>query len=235
MTLDAVYKRNLHHRGQRAGWLRAAVLGANDGLVATASLMIGVVAAGKNDFLVTAGIAGITAGAMSMAAGEYVSVRSQNDVEDSDRLLEIEHLALDPEGELLELQHIYINRGLTAELAFEVASAMHKIDPLAAHLRDELGQHPHTKARPVQASVASAIAFTIGGLIPFVGAFAPTIGAKTWSIVIFTIVGLLLTGVISARTAGAKLMSTTLRVIIGGSLGMIITAGIGQIARASGI
>ena len=235
MTLDAVFKRNLQHRTQRAGWLRAAVLGANDGLVATASLMIGVVAAGKNDFLVTAGIAGITAGAMSMAAGEYISVRSQNDVEESDRLLEMEHLALDPEGELLELQHIYINRGLTPELAFEVASAMHKIDPLAAHLRDELGQHPHTKARPVQASVASAIAFTLGGLIPFAGAFAPTIGAKTWSIVIFTIVGLLLTGVLSAKTAGSKIMSTTLRVIIGGSLGMLITAGIGQIAQVSGI
>ena len=134
MTLEEVYQRNLSHRTHRAGWLRAAVLGANDGLVSTASLMIGVVAAGKNDFLVTAGIAGITAGAMSMAVGEYVSVRSQNDVEESDRLLEIEHLAADPEAELLELQHIYINRGLTAELALEVATQMHNIDPLAAHL-----------------------------------------------------------------------------------------------------
>jgi len=235
MTLDEVYQRNLSHRTHRAGWLRAAVLGANDGLVSTASLMIGVVAAGKNDFLVTAGIAGITAGAMSMAVGEYVSVRSQNDVEESDRLLEIEHLAADPEAELLELQHIYINRGLTAELALEVATQMHSIDPLAAHLRDELGQHPHTKARPVQAAIASAISFTAGGLVPFAGAFAPTLGAKAWSIVGFTVAGLILTGVISARTAGARVMSTTLRVIIGGSLGMLITAGIGQIAQVSGI
>ena len=161
MALEDVYARNLHHRTHRAGWLRAAVLGANDGLVSTASLLIGVAAAGKNSFLVTAGLAGITAGAMSMAVGEYVSVRSQNDVEESDRQLEIQHLAADPEGELMELQHIYINRGLTPELALEVAEAMHAQDPLAAHLRDELGQHPHTKARPVQAAVASAISFTI--------------------------------------------------------------------------
>lgn len=235
MSLEEVYQRNLSHRTHRAGWLRAAVLGANDGLVSTASLMIGVVAAGKNDFLVTAGIAGITAGAMSMAVGEYVSVRSQNDVEESDRLLEIEHLAVDPEAELIELQHIYINRGLSPELALEVATEMHKVDPLAAHLRDELGQHPHTKARPVQAAIASAISFTAGGLVPFAGAFAPTLGAKAWSIVGFTVAGLILTGVISARTAGARVLSTTLRVIIGGSLGMLITAGIGQIAQVSGI
>lgn len=235
MTLDAVYKRNLHHRGQRAGWLRAAVLGANDGLVSTASLMIGVVAAGKNDFLVTAGIAGVTAGSMAMAVGEYVSVRSQNDIEASDRKLEIEHLATDPEGELLELQHIYMARGLSADLALEVATSMHKIDPLTAHLRDELGQHPHTKARPVQAALASATSFTVGGLIPFAGAFAPTIGAKTWSIVVFTVAGLMITGIVSAKTAGARVMSTTLRVLIGGSFGMLITAGIGQIARVSGI
>jgi len=235
MSLEEVYQRNLSHRTHRAGWLRAAVLGANDGLVSTASLMIGVVAAGKNDFLVTAGIAGITAGAMSMAVGEYVSVRSQNDVEESDRLLEIEHLAVDPEAELIELQHIYIARGLSTELALEVATQMHKVDPLAAHLRDELGQHPHTKARPVQAAIASAISFTAGGLVPFVGAFAPTLGAKAWSIVGFTIAGLILTGVISARTAGARVLSTTLRVILGGSLGMLITAGIGQIAQVSGI
>jgi len=235
MPLQDVRARNLEHRTHRSGWLRAAVLGANDGLVSTASLMIGVVAAGKNDFLVTAGLAGITAGAMSMAVGEYVSVRSQNDVEESDRVLEIEHLATDPEGELLELQHIYIARGLTPELSLEVAKAMHAKDPLAAHLRDELGQHPHTKAKPVQAAIASAVSFTAGGLIPFLGSFAPTTGAKAWSIVGFTIVGLVLTGVVSAKTAGAKVRTTTLRVIVGGSLGMLITAGIGQIARVAGL
>lgn len=175
MALEEVHKRNQQHRTHRAGWLRAAVLGANDGLVSTASLMIGVAAAGKDEFLATAGIAGITAGAMSMAVGEYVSVRSQNDVEDSDRLLEIEHLALDPEGELQELQHIYINRGLTPELALQVALEMHRKDPLEAHLRDELGQHPHTKARPVQAAIASAISFTAGGTDSICGSFCSNI------------------------------------------------------------
>ena len=235
MALEDVYQRNLHHRTHRAGWLRAAVLGANDGLVSTASLMIGVAAAGKTDFLLTAGLAGISAGAMSMAVGEYVSVRSQNDVEDSDRLLEIEHLATDPEGELVELQHIYIERGLSPELALTVAQEMHRKDPLAAHLRDELGQHPHTKARPVQAAIASALSFTAGGFIPFLGAFAPTLGTKAWSIVGFTVMGLVITGILSARTAGSKVLVPTLRVIIGGCLGMLITAGIGKIANISGI
>ena len=235
MALEDVYQRNLHHRTHRAGWLRAAVLGANDGLVSTASLMIGVAAAGKTDFLLTAGLAGISAGAMSMAVGEYVSVRSQNDVEESDRLLEIEHLATDPEGELVELQHIYIERGLSPQLALTVAQEMHRKDPLAAHLRDELGQHPHTKARPVQAAIASALSFTAGGFIPFLGAFAPTLGTKAWSIVGFTVMGLVITGILSARTAGSKVLVPTLRVIIGGCLGMLITAGIGKIAHISGI
>ncbi|MCX6444640.1 MAG: VIT family protein [Actinobacteria bacterium] len=237
MALEDVYQRNLHHRTHRAGWLRAAVLGANDGLVSTASLMIGVAAArtGEQGFLVTAGAAGIVAGAMSMAVGEYVSVRSQNDIEESDRLLEIQHLAIDPEGEFEELVHIYIQRGLSRELAVQVVEAMHKRDPLEAHLRDELGQHPHTKARPVQAAVASALSFTLGGLIPFAGAFAPTSGAAATSIVSFTIVGLIATGVISARTAGSKIMVPTLRVIGGGILGMAITAGIGQALHVSGI
>jgi VIT1/CCC1 family predicted Fe2+/Mn2+ transporter len=235
MALEEVYQRNLHHRTHRAGWLRAAVLGANDGLVSTASLMIGVAAAGRTDLLMTVGLAGISAGAMSMAVGEYVSVRSQNDVEESDRQLEIEHLAADPEGELLELQHIYIARGLSPELALTVAQEMHKKDPLAAHLRDELGQHPHTKARPVQAAIASALSFTAGGFVPFLGAFAPTLGAKAWSIVAFTVAGLVLTGILSARTAGSKVLIPTLRVIIGGCLGMLITAAIGKIAHISGI
>ncbi|MCX6439473.1 MAG: VIT family protein [Actinobacteria bacterium] len=235
MALEEVYQRNLHHRTHRAGWLRAAVLGANDGLVSTASLMIGVAAAGKTDLLLTVGLAGISAGAMSMAVGEYVSVRSQNDIEESDRKLEIEHLAADPEGELLELQHIYIARGLSPELALTVAQEMHKKDPLAAHLRDELGQYPHTKARPIQAAVASALSFTAGGFIPLLGAFAPAIGAQAWSIVAFTLVGLFLTGILSARTAGSKLLIPTIRVIIGGCLGMLITAAIGMVANISGI
>jgi VIT1/CCC1 family predicted Fe2+/Mn2+ transporter len=220
MSLEAVYRRNMEHRTHRAGWLRAAVLGANDGLVATASLMIGVSAANAHGFLVTAGIAGIVAGAMSMSVGEYVSVRSQNDIEESDRLLEMAHLAADPESELLELTNIYIDRGLT---------------PLAAHLRDELGQHPHTKARPVQASVASAASFIIGGLIPFLGAFAPTPWAQAWSIVVFAVIGLVITGVVSAKTSGSPVLSPTLRVVVGGCIGMAITAGIGSLVHLSGI
>ena len=235
MSLEEVYQRNLEHRAHRAGWLRAAVLGANDGLVAVASLMIGVSAASAPKFLVTAGIAGIVAGASSMAVGEYVSVRSQNDIEESDRLLEILHLAAAPEAELLELEHIYINRGLTKDLAHQVAVAMHERDPLEAHLRDELGQHPHSKARPVQASIASAASFIIGGIIPFLGAFAPTAGAKAWSIVAFAVVGLGATGIISAKSSGSPLFKPTLRVVIGGCIGMAITAGIGALVHVSGI
>jgi VIT1/CCC1 family predicted Fe2+/Mn2+ transporter len=237
VALEDVYQRNLHHRTHRAGWLRAAVLGANDGLVSTASLMIGVATArvGEQSLLITAGAAGIAAGAMSMAVGEYVSVRSQNDIEESDRLLEIEHLAIDPDGELEELIQIYIERGLSRDLAEQVAQAMHSKDPLEAHLRDELGQHPHTKARPVQAAIASALSFTAGGVIPFLGAFAPSFGKAAWSIIAFTLVGLLFTGLISAKTAGSKLLTPTLRVIAGGCLGMLITAGIGQALHISGI
>ncbi len=240
MALEDVYRRNLSHRTHRAGWLRAAVLGANDGLVSTASLMIGVTAAkvgGENSqaFLVTAGVAGIVAGAMSMAVGEYISVRSQNDIEESDRLLEMEHLAIDPDSELLELQEIYVKRGLSPELALEVATQMHARDALEAHLRDELGQHPHTKARPIQAAIASAAAFTSGGLIPFAGAFAPTTGTVALSIVGFTVIGLMFTGITSAKIAGSKILTPTIRVILGGCIGMAITAVIGSLLHVSGI
>jgi VIT1/CCC1 family predicted Fe2+/Mn2+ transporter len=198
--------------------------------------MIGVAAARVSDsFLITAGIAGISAGAMSMAVGEYVSVRAQNDVEESDRLLEIEHLAVDPEGEFLELVEIYVNRGLTPELAREVVEQMHAKDPLEAHLRDELGQFEFSKARPVQAAVASALSFTMGGLIPFAGAFVLIAGSVAASIVAFTLLGLLATGIISARTSGSAILKPTIRVLIGGCLGMAITAGIGHFAHLSGI
>jgi VIT1/CCC1 family predicted Fe2+/Mn2+ transporter len=231
MGLESVYQRNLHHRAHRAGWLRAAVLGANDGLVSTASLMIGVTAAnpGQDTFLITAGVAAIVAGAMSMAVGEYVSVRSQNDVEESDKQMEIEHLAVDPEGELMELAQIYIERGPTPELAREVALQMHARDPLEAHLRDELGQTPQSKARPMQAALASAASFTMGGLIPFAGAFAPTPGTVALSIVGFALAGLLVTGILSAKTAGKDVFGPTVRVMLGGAFGMAVTAGIGRL------
>ena len=231
MSLESVYQRNLHHRAHRAGWLRAAVLGANDGLVSTASLMIGVTAAnpGENSFLITAGVAAIVAGAMSMAVGEYVSVRSQNDVEESDKQMEIDHLAADPDGELMELAEIYVGRGLTPELAEEVARQMHARDPLEAHLRDELGQTPQNKARPLQAALASAASFTVGGLIPFAGAFAPTPGTIALSIVGFALAGLLVIGILSAKTAGKAIFGPTVRVMLGGAFGMAVTAGIGHL------
>lgn len=235
MPLTEVHQRNEDHRGHRSGWLRAAVLGVNDGLVSTASLMIGVVSAGKNDFVATAGLAAIAAGAMSMAVGEYVSVRSQNDIEESDRQLEIEHLRLDPVGELEELTQIYQGRGLSRGLAEQVARELHAHDALGAHLRDELGQYEATKARPLQAAIASALAFTFGGAIPLLGAFAPSLGGKALSIVAITFLGLLIAGIISAKTAGSGLAKTTLRIIFGGALGMAITAGVGQIAHVSGI
>jgi VIT1/CCC1 family predicted Fe2+/Mn2+ transporter len=197
--------------------------------------MIGVVSAQRNDFVVTAGLAGIAAGAMSMAVGEYVSVRSQNDIEESDRALEMEHLAIDPEGELEELTQIYQERGISRATAEKVAQELHAHDPLGAHLRDELGQHESTKARPLQAAVASAVSFTAGGAIPLLGALAPSLGGKALSIVAITFVGLILAGVISAKTAGSSLMRTTARIVFGGALGMAITAIVGQVAHISGI
>ena len=235
MGLAEIHKRNENHRAHRAGWLRAAVLGANDGLVSTASLMIGVVSAEKNDFVVTAGLAGIAAGAMSMAVGEYVSVRSQNDIEESDRILEMEHLAIDPEGELEELTQIYQERGISRATAEKVAQELHAHDPLGAHLRDELGQHESTKARPLQAAIASAMSFTAGGAVPLLGALAPSLGGKALSIVGITFVGLVIAGVISAKTAGSSVARTTARIVFGGALGMAITAIVGQVAHISGI
>lgn len=238
MGLEDVYLRNLEHKGHRAGWLRAAVLGVNDGLVSTASLMVGVAAASASldnarSIIISTGAAGIAAGALSMAVGEYISVSSQTDIEESDRLLEIEHLAIDPEGELEELVEIYKERGLDDALARQVAIQLTEKDALNTHLRDELGHHPHSKARPVQASIASALSFALGGLIPFIAVFAPTIKTISTSIVAFTMAGLVVAGAIGAKTAGSKLLIPTVRVLIGGCLGMAITAGIGQLFHAS--
>jgi vacuolar iron transporter family protein len=225
MALEDVYRRNIHHRTHRMGWLRAAVLGANDGLIATASLIIGVQAARAHSLPVI-GLAGIVSGAASMAIGEYISVRSQVDIENSDRELEKEHLALDPEGELLELAQIYIDRGLSKELAMQVAQEFHEQDPLVHHLRDELGQHEATMANPIQASIASAIAFSLGGAIPTIGAIIS--GKSAIWIVLFTLLGLVITGWISALTSGASRTKTILRTLILGALGMAITAIVGS-------
>ncbi|MGA0079318.1 MAG: VIT1/CCC1 transporter family protein [Candidatus Nanopelagicus sp.] len=234
MGLEEVQMRNLEHRTNRTGWLRAAVLGSNDGLVSTASLMIGVAAASKSDLLITAGLAGIAAGAMSMAVGEYVSVKSQTDIEKTDREIEIRQLQEDPEGELAELINIYTERGLSKELATSVANALHKKDALEAHLRDELGQFDHTRARPIQAGIASAIAFTAGGVIPLIGALLGNQN-KVSFILIFTAIGLIVAGVISARIASSSTFKTTARIFAGGTLGVAITAGIGWLVGLTGI
>ncbi|MBM3731276.1 MAG: VIT family protein [Actinobacteria bacterium] len=234
MGLKEVQMRNLEHRTNRTGWLRAAVLGSNDGLVSTASLMIGVAAANKSDLLITAGLAGIAAGAMSMAVGEYVSVKSQTDIEKTDREIEIRQLSDDPEGELAELINIYMKRGLSKELATSVATALHEKDALEAHLRDELGHFDHTRARPVQAGIASAIAFTAGGAIPLLGAIIDT-GNRVPLILVFSSIGLIVAGVISARIASSSTLKTTARIFAGGALGVTITAGIGWLVGLTGI
>jgi VIT1/CCC1 family predicted Fe2+/Mn2+ transporter len=231
MALEEVQKRNEHHRGSKAGWLRAAVLGANDGLVSNASLLIGFAAAGKADLLGVAGLAGIAAGSMSMAVGEYISVQSQADIEESDRLMEIEHLQIDPEGELEELTQIYVERGLPRDLAEQVAQTLSEKDALEAHLRDELGHFEDNKARPMTAAIASAISFAIGGLIPLLGALVGSTHQKIVLIILFAILGLVGTGSIASRLAGSPLIRTVLRVLIGGGLGMAITAGIGSLAH----
>lgn len=233
--LDKINERNREHKTHRGGWLRAAVLGANDGLVSNSSLMVGIAAVGANDVVLTAGLAGIAAGATSMAVGEYVSVRSQNDIEKADRMIEAQHLAADPEGELEELTRIYQERGLSRRLAEQVAVELHAKDALGAHLRDELGQTHLTMARPLQAAFASGLSFTAGGLVPIIGALAPTLGSKAWSIVGVTLVGLVVTGILSGITAGASVPRAVLRVLAGGTFGMAITAAVGQFANITGI
>jgi VIT1/CCC1 family predicted Fe2+/Mn2+ transporter len=234
MGLEDVQMRNLRHRANRAGWLRAAVLGSNDGLVSTASLMIGIAAANKSDFLITAGLAGIAAGSMSMAVGEYVSVKSQSDIEKSDRDIEIKQLEIDPQGEFEELVDIYIKRGLSEELAMQVVKSMHTKDALQAHLRDELGHFDHTRARPIQAGVASAIAFSAGGLVPLIGALIAS-SNQVSGILLFTAIGLVAAGYISAKIAASPLLKTTTRIFLGGALGVAITAGIGWLVGLTGV
>ncbi|MFM1757927.1 MAG: hypothetical protein RL193_504 [Actinomycetota bacterium] len=236
MPLNETMRRNQEHKAHRTGWLRAAVLGVNDGLVSTASLMVGVSAAMQSDSVIlTTGLAGIAAGALSMAVGEYISVRSQVDIEESDRALEEDQHATNPEGEFLELVQIYMARGLTEDLAKQVAEQMHAHNAIETHLRDELGQHEHTKARPMQASIASALSFTAGGLIPFLGFYLPAIESNSIRIIIVTIFGLTIAGAISAKTAGTDLFKATARVVVGGVLGMVITGAIGAFAHTVGL
>lgn len=218
------------HRVDRIGWLRAAVLGANDGLVSTASLVVGVAAAAtSHGGILIAGVAGLAAGAMSMAAGEYVSVSSQSDTEKADLAREAVELASDHEAETRELAGIYVGRGVAPDLATEVARQMMAHDALGAHARDELGISEITTARPIQAAVTSAITFSAGAALPLVvAAFAPLDTLAIW-VAASALLGLAVLGALGARAGGAPIGRSVLRVVFWGALAMAITAGVGRL------
>ena len=218
------------HKTQRIGWLRAAVLGANDGIVSTASLVLGVAAAGADaKGILVASVAGLVAGAMSMAAGEYVSVSSQADTERADLAREKMELATQPVQELAELTAIYVRRGLEPAPAATVASQLTQHDALGAHARDELGISDSQSAQPIQAALASAITFSVGALLPLlvVMVFAPAtlMVAVSGSALLF----LALLGAVSARAGGAPLLAAIMRVSFWGALAMALTAGVGAL------
>jgi VIT1/CCC1 family predicted Fe2+/Mn2+ transporter len=216
------------HRTERIGWLRAAVLGANDGILSTSSLVIGVAAAqGTHKSILVAGIASLVAGAMSMAAGEYVSVHSQADTEKADLALERAELKADPKGELKELKEIYVARGLDPELAGQVAQQLMAHDALGTHARDELGIVETLRARPLQAAWASAGSFAFGAILPLLVA-AVAAGALLIPLVSVTsLVFLALLGGVAARAGGAGVMVGAIRVTFWGALAMVVTAGVG--------
>lgn len=218
------------HRTDRIGWLRAAVLGANDGIVSTASLVVGVAAANaaRADVLL-AGVAGLVAGALSMAAGEYVSVSSQADTEQADVAREKRELATDPAGEEDELTGIYVARGLDAGLARTVARQLMTTDALKAHTRDELGLSDELAARPLQAALASAATFAVGALLPVLTATVVPARLVAVAVSIVSLVCLAALGAVAARAGGASVRAGTARVVIWGALAMALTAGIGRL------
>jgi VIT1/CCC1 family predicted Fe2+/Mn2+ transporter len=218
------------HLVDRIGWLRAAVLGANDGIVSTASLIIGVAAAagGKSEVLV-AGLAGLVAGSMSMAAGEYVSVSSQSDTEQADMARERIELATLPEAELDELTDIYIARGLEPALAREVAKALSAKDALATHVRDELGISHISTAKPVQAALTSAATFAAGAVLPLIVAVATPLNSLSLAVTAASLVFLGLLGGLGATAGGAGIVKPTVRVLFWGALAMAATYGIGKL------
>ena len=225
----AIHKPAERHRGEHAGWLRAAVLGANDGIVSTASLVVGVAAAGADHHQVLlAGLAGLVGGAMSMAAGEYVSVSSQADTEAADLAKERWELEHYPEGEHRELASIYVKRGLTPELADQVATQLAAHDALGSHARDELGITEIMRARPVQAALASAAAFAVGAALPIaVVLLAPASGAGVW-VTGLSLACLAVLGALAARAGGASMARGALRVCLWSALAMAFTAAIGH-------
>lgn len=218
------------HKTHRTGWLRAAVLGANDGIVSTASLILGVAAAGADsEGVLIAGIAGLVAGAMSMAAGEYVSVSSQADTERADLKREQKELDASPDHEHAELTAIYITRGLEAELASNVATQLMQHDALAAHARDELGISNTLAAQPVQAALASAGTFAMGAILPLLVVLLSPASILLWAVSGSSLLFLALLGSLSARAGGATMLTATLRVTFWGALAMALTAGIGML------
>lgn len=217
------------HYVNRVGWLRAAVLGANDGLLSTTSIVIGVAAAQPDrNSIVLAALAGMIAGAMSMAAGEYVSVSSQEDTEKADLLREKRELKEMPEQELIELAKIYEKRGVTKETALQVAKELTEYDALGAHAHDELGINEITQAKPLQAAIASFGAFALGALLPFAVSFLAPIKEMVYFQYGFSIIFLMILGAISAKTGGSKIGIAVLRICFWGTVAMGITALIGH-------
>ncbi|MGN6146936.1 MAG: VIT1/CCC1 transporter family protein [Rhizomicrobium sp.] len=221
--------RERHHIGN-TGWLRAAVLGANDGVLSTASLVLGVATATHSpSSILIAGVSGLVAGALSMAAGEYVSVSSQADVEKADLKQERHELATDKDAELKELAGIYMQRGLTRELAMEVAKQLTAKDALAAHARDELGITEESTARPLQAALASASSFSVGAAVPIFAAMLVPISIVVATVYITSLIVLAALGALGARAGGAPLLPATIRVTFWGIVAMAVSAGIGTL------
>jgi VIT1/CCC1 family predicted Fe2+/Mn2+ transporter len=218
------------NRTHRIGWLRAAVLGDNDGIVSTASLILGVAAAGaSSQSILIAGIAGLVAGAMSMAAGEYVSVSSQADTERADLERERGELAADPEHEHEELAAIYVGRGLDAGLACTVAAQLMAHDALGAHARDELGISGRLSARPLQAALASAGTFSVGAVLPLLVVLLVPVSALVWAVAGSALLFLALLGSLSGGAGGASVVRAAVRVTFWGALAMALTAGVGAL------
>jgi len=229
--------RSLHieyHRSHRIGWLRAAVLGANDGVVSVSSLVVGVAASGVGKGnLMLMGIAGLVAGALSMAAGEYISVQSQADTENADMARERRELAEVPEKELEELTAIYVERGLSESLAKEVAIQLTAKDALGTHARDELGITETLMARPVQASLSSAAAFAVGAVVPIIACAAAPMASVSLVTSLATVATLALLGSVAAYVGGAVIWRGAVRVMFWGVLAMAITAGVGKLFGAA--
>ncbi|KAA0875029.1 VIT1/CCC1 transporter family protein [Nitrincola tapanii] len=218
------------HKSHRTGWLRAAVLGANDGIVSTASLIIGVASAStSHEAILLAGVASMAAGSLSMAAGEYVSVSSQADTEKADLTLEKISLETDPESETDELCRIYESRGLNPALARQVAEQLMAQDALATHAREDIGITPGTLAHPVQAALYSAATFTIGALLPLVVAWLTPGKSLIITVALFSLVFLALLGAMAAHAGGASKITGALRVTLWGTLAMALTALVGHI------